>query len=317
MTSGQPAPSVDERDTSLGSSAASPSRRVVLLGGGAGIASLVLPAASAAASTSSFGPQPFTYATSDRTVAAWLPFDSGDASQYAANDGAGVEAKRIATGGLAAFLTQAGTPTSVGEDRTSVDDPELSGMDTGEATPTFGEWAMRNSATTLDLASAPRLRFTLTVIDGTLTLTTLVLHSVQNMDAGSSFTADANLAAYVRVNGGAAVLRRTVALKASDAFRHIVVNLGLAQVFEAGDSVVVSIYPYAMAEAREVRFAGYFSDPAPVPHTSGDTIDEDRVTGNLQSSGIEANGDGPASWMAAFIGTYTEPPEPGGTGGSE
>jgi len=324
MTSGQPAPSVDERDASLGSSAASPSRRVVLLGGGAGIASLVLPAASAAASTSSFGPQPFTYATSDRTVAAWLPFDSGDASQYAANDGAGVEAKRIATGGLTAFLTQAGTPTSLGEDRTSVADPELSGMDTGEAAPTFGEWAMRNSATTLDLASAPHLRFTITVTkeneedpSGSLTLTTLVLHSVQNMDAGSSFTADANLAAYVRVNGGAAVLRRTVALKASDAFRHIVINLGLSQVFEAGDTVVVSIYPYAMAEAREVRFAGYFSDPAPVPHTAGDTIDEDRVTGNLQSSGTEENGDGPASWMAAFIGTYMEPPEPGGTGDPE
>jgi hypothetical protein len=79
----------------------------------------------------------------------------------------------------------------------------------------------------------------------------------------------------------------------------------------------VSIYPYAMAEAREVRFAGYFSDPAPVPHTSGDTIDEDRVTGNLQRSGIEANGDGPASWMAAFIGTYTEPPEPESTGDPE
>jgi hypothetical protein len=299
-------------------------RRDLLVGGGLGLASMVLPSASVAASTLSFGPQPFTYGSEDRTVAAWLPFDSGDASQYAANAGAGVQAKRVTTAGLTAFMTQAGSATSVGKDRTSVADPELSGMVTSEATPTFGEWAMRASGTTLDLVNAPHLRFTITVTkeneedpSGSLTLTTLVLHSVQNMDAGSSFTADANLAAYVGVNGGAAVLRRTVALKASDAFRHIVINLGLSQVFEAGDTVVVSIYPYAMAEAREVHFAGYFSDPAPVPHTAGDTIDEDRVTGNLQSSGTEENGDGPASWMAAFIGTYTEPPEPESTGDSE
>jgi len=145
MTSGPSASLVDARVEATVPGSAALSRRSVLLGGSAGIASLVLPAASAPASTSSFGAQPFTYATSDRTVAAWLPFDSGDASQYAANDGAGIEAKRIATGGLTAFLTQAGTPTSLGEDRTSVADPELSGDERTHAEASRGD----------DLTTAP------------------------------------------------------------------------------------------------------------------------------------------------------------------
>jgi len=313
MTSGQPArPVVDRRSAISVPSAAALPRRAVLLGGGVGIASMVLPSAAAAASTLSFGPQNFTYALTDRTVAAWLPFDSGDAAEYGANGGAGVMAKRITTQGITATLTMAGTLTSLDQARSSLVDPEVSGLTTG-TTPTFSEWAMLAGATSLDLANAPHLRFTLTVVEGGLTLTTLLLHSVRNEPAGDASTGDVNLAAYVSApgtGGGAAVLRRTARLRVADGYRHIVITLGLdGRTFTAGDTITVRLYPYATAEARVVRFARFDSDPAPVPLTAGDTIDEERATGNLEGSGTEENGDGPAPWMAAFIGTYTEPPE--------
>jgi hypothetical protein len=279
-------------------------RRDVLAGTGFGIASLVLPAATAAASEQFFGPQAFAYAATDRTVAAWLPFDSEASATYA---GSGVLAKRFSTGGLSAFMTQAGSTTSLGTARASLTDPGISGL---SMDATFSEWAMRNSATTPDLVNAPHLRFTISVVSGTLTLSTLVLHSVRNELAADVSDSDVSLVAYVTATGvadGAAVLRRTATLRVADGYRHIVIDLGLTgTTFVAGGTVVVRLYPYATSVARVVRFARFDSSPAPVALTAADTIDESRSNGNLERSGTGEGGDGAtAPWMAAFVGTYT------------
>ena len=273
-------------------------RREALTASGLGITSLMLPAASAAASSLAFVPSGYTYSAGDRTVAAWLPFDSGVAATYTANSDKGQAAFQITNDGLSAFVTQAGTTTSTGD--ASPDDPEISGA-TVESDPySASAWMMRNSSSTLNLATAPHLRFSVTVNSGSLTLATLVLHSVRNMGGGAG--GPVNLAAYVTAPGDSgATLRRTATLSVADSFRHIVINLGLSDRTFTSGTVTVQLFPYAMSEAREVRFARYDSDPAPQPlRTPQDSFD-DRVLGTLQ----ESSGSGTTNWMAAFIGTHT------------
>jgi hypothetical protein len=305
-------------------------RREALTASTLGIGSLLLPAAGAAASpgTLVFEPSAFTY-TTETTIAAWLPFDSADEDAYErqsqtveAGDGGGepevefefgpgVVARRVDGDGLTAYLTIGGTR---GEDG----DPEVTGKPGGSATspiepidltPSYSEWRMHNSASVNTLETTPHLDFTINVmsgqgdVSGTLTLATLVLHSVSNMSSAPNNAV--NLAAYVTApgeSGAVTVLRRTASIPGGVTNRHIVINLGLSgRSFTGGDAVKVRIYPYATDPARdEVRFRRFNSDPAPQPLTGADQLDAARVNAILDES---------QNWMAAFVGTYVGPPE--------
>jgi hypothetical protein len=287
-------------------------RREALTASTLGIGSLLLPAAGAAASlgTLAFEPSAFAYST-ETTIAAWLPFDSDDPAAYAVQAdeiGPGVVAKRVDRDLLKAYLTIAGTP---GEDG----DPQVTGRDGGLATspnepidltPSYSEWRMRNSSSSITLGTTPHLRFTISALTGrngagTLTLATLVLHSVSNISSAPNNAV--NLAVFVTApgaNGAETVLRRTASIPDGATDRHIVINLGLSgRSFTGGDSVTVRIYPYATESARDVRFRRFNSDPAPQALTAADAVD-DRVNAILDSS---------SDWMAAFIGTFDPPPD--------
>ena len=276
-------------------------RRTALSASALGITSLVLPAATAAASSLLFEPSALTYGASDTAIAGWQPFDSDDPVEYSANGGAGVLAERIDRDHLTAYLTVAGANDPAG-------DPQVTGLD---STPlSFSDWDMQNGSSGVTLETSPHLRFTISVAagGGTLTLATLVLHSVRNMAGGSN--SPVNLAAYVTApaeGGGDPVttLRRTASILSSSVYptsqstRHVVINLGLAgRSFAAGDTVTVRVYPYATAEVRQVRLNRYSSDPAPTAHTAQDAKDPDRVNATLETAN---------DWMAAFVGTYTAP----------
>jgi hypothetical protein len=291
-------------------------RRAALTGAALGIGSLALPSATAAASSpssapTSFSPSAFTY-TNEVPIAAWIPFDSADPASYSAEDGAGVIARRIDRDRLQAFLTQAGTPTSttaaLGD--AALGDPEVRGSLQGTG-GTSSSWRMRNSSSSLALEVTPHLRFSLSVDGGTLTLATLVLHAVSNLaiGAGGGSGSAVNLAAYVTapsVTGDGTqvtTLRRTAALPAGepgDTGRHLVINLGLAGRSFSTGTITVRLYPYALAEAREVRFGRFTTDPEPLPLTAADAVDGEVVNRVLESE---------TDWMAAFVGTYQGPPE--------
>jgi len=267
-------------------------RREVLAVSSLGIAALALPSAVAAASGLSFVPDAASY-DGDELVAAWLPFDSG-ADVYG---GSGVGASGRIAGELTAHLTQAGT--TVSRSNFNPADPEISAVTTGG---TYSEWKMRNSSSTLDLATSPHLQFSIGVSDGSLTLATLVLHSVRHMGVGGD-TALANLAAYVSTDGFVtSALRRTASLTVAASHRHIVINLGLAgQTFTAGQAVTVRIFPFAMPASRDVRFGPYNSSPAPEPlDASVDSLDPTVVNAPILSVG--------PNWIAGFVGKYTPAP---------
>jgi hypothetical protein len=312
-------------------------RREALTASTLGIGSLLLPAAGAAASpgTFVFEPSAFTY-TTETVVAAWLPFDSADEAAYGIQStaldpddeeseveqefGPGVVARRVDRDGLKAYLTIGGTGGENG-------DPEVTGKPGGSATspifepidltPSFSEWRMHNSVSVITLEATPHLDFTINVMSGqggasgTLTLATLVLHSVSNMTSAPNNAV--NLAAYVttapKVGAAQTVLRRTASIPDGTTNRHIVINLGLSgRSFTGGDAVTVRIYPYATDPARdEVRFRRFNSDPAPQALTAADVVD-DRVNAIL---------DGSQNWMAAFIGTYDPPPDSQGSDGPQ
>lgn len=262
-------------------------RRGVLTASALGITTLALPGATAAASTLSFEPAAASYDAADALVAAWLPFDT-DADVYG---GPGVAADGILTG-LTAHLTQAGTTVSRGN--LNPVDPEITAVDSSS----YSEWAMRNSSQSLDLAASPHLQFSVGVTSGTLQLATLVLHSVRNM-AGGDNTELANLAAYVSTDGFVtSTLRRTASIGVGVSFRHIVINLGLSsQTLTSGQTATVRVYPYAMPNARNVRFAPYNSDPAPGPLVGSlDALDPTRVNAQIGATG--------PNWIAGFVGRY-------------
>jgi len=279
-------------------------RREALTASTLGIGSLLLPAAGAAASlgTLAFEPSAFAYST-ETTIAAWLPFDSDDPAAYAVQAdeiGPGVVAKRVDRDLLKAYLTIAGTP---GEDG----DPQVTGRDGDLATPpTYSEWRMRNNSSSITLGTTPHLRFTISALTGrngagTLTLATLVLHSVSNISSAPNNAV--NLAVFVTApgaNGAETVLRRTANIPDGATDRHIVINLGLSgRSFTGGDSVTVRIYPYATESARDVRFRRFNPESPPQALTAADAVDG-RVNAILDSS---------SGWMAAFIGTFDPPPD--------
>jgi hypothetical protein len=269
-------------------------RRGVLIGGGLGVAAMVLPSAAAAASGLSFVPTAASYGENDELVAAWLPFDSG-ADVYS---GSGVAASARVASDVTAHLTQAGTTTS--RSNFNPVDPEISALTTGG---TFSEWKMRNSSSTLDLASSPHLQFSIGVSEGSLTLATLVLHSVRHMGVGGEGALLANLAAYVSTDGFvSSALRRTANVAVGSSFRHIVINLGLSgQTFSAGQTVTVRIFPFAMPDARDVRFGPYDSDPAPAPlDSSVDGLNPTVVNAQVDSTG--------PNWIAGFVGQFEPDP---------
>jgi hypothetical protein len=266
-------------------------RRELLAVSALGIGSFALPSASAAASSISFVPDAASY-DGDELVAAWLPFDSS-ADVYG---GSGVGANGRIASQVTAHLTQAGT--TVSRSNFNPVDPEISGIGP------LSEWTMRNSSSTLDLASSPHLQFTIGVTSGSLTLATLVLHSVRHMGVGGD-TALANLAAYVSTDGFVSSdLRRTANLTVASSHRHIVINLGLSgRTFTAGQTVTVRIFPFAMPNARDVRFGPYNSSPAPEPlDASVDGLDPTVVNAPIFAQG--------PNWMAGFVGQFEPPPTP-------
>jgi hypothetical protein len=301
-------------------------RRTALTVSAAGISTLLLPAGAAAASELTFTPAAFAYDVStDRPVAAWLPFDAADPDSYTANNGQGVAALTIARDGLAAHLTQAGTTTSASSSTTGLGDPEVRGTSGAAASePTVdpdppneliqstdghSTWHMRNSrsrADTLGLAGPPHLSFSITVNSGTLRLATLVLHAVRNVEPSPGVTPPTlNLAAYVTAPGvadGAPMLRRTASL-ISDGARHIVINLGLQDRTFTGGTITVRLYPVATPDPCEVRFERFDPDSEPQPLTDADTVRTGGVSGAPDvdvNSGLMDR----RNWMAAFIGSY-------------
>jgi hypothetical protein len=266
-------------------------RRELLAVSTLGIGSLALPSATAAASGPSFVPSAVSYDGNDKLVAAWLPFDAG-ADVYG---GSGVLASGRISSQVTAHLTQAGTTTS--RNNFNLANPEISGLSP------LTEWRMRNSSSTLDLASSPHLQFTIGVSSGSLALATLVLHSVRNMAGGVD--EPANLAAYVSTDGFvSSALRRTANVAVGSSFRHIVINLGLSeQTFIAGQTVTVRIFPFATPNARVVRFGPYNSDPAPGPlDDSVDVLNPTVVNAEVDSIG--------PNWIAGFVGRFTPPLTP-------
>jgi hypothetical protein len=268
-------------------------RRELLTVSTLGIGSLALPSATAAASGPSFVPSAVSY-DGDVLVAAWLPFDSG-ADVYG---GSGVPASAsVDPLRLPAHLTQAGT--TVSRSNSNPVDPEISALGTNGS---FSEWKMRNSSSTLNLATSPHLQFTIGVNSGSLTLATLVLHSVRHMGTGGE-TALANLAAYVSTDGFvSSALRRTANLTVASSHRHIVINLGLSgQTFSDGQTVTVRIFPFAMPNSRDVRFGPYNSSPAPEPlDASVDGLNPTVVNAPIFAAG--------PNWIAGFVGKFTPPP---------
>jgi hypothetical protein len=307
-------------------------RRTALTVSAAGVSSLLLPSASAAASEFSFTPAAFTYGTEDRPVAAWLPFDAADPATYGSSFLPGVAALTLATEDLVARLTQAGTTISADPSPSDLVDPEVRGT-SGTAAPaptgddpddliesTAGDstWHMRNSRSrsdTLILADPPHLRFSITVNDGMLSLSTLVLHAVRNVAPSE---APLNLAAYVSapgVQGGALLLRRTMSLVTGDA-HHLVINLGLQDLTFTTGTITVRLYPFGMSTAREVRFERFDPDDEPTPLTDLDAV---RTGGTSEGRDVNVNAKlvNRGNWMAAFIGTYAGAPEQEDPGGSE
>jgi hypothetical protein len=268
-------------------------RRELLAVSTLGIGSLALPSATAAASGPSFVPTAVSY-DGDVLVAAWLPFDSG-ADVYG---GSGVLASGRISSQVTAHLTQAGT--TVSRSNLNPVDPEISGTTTDG---TYSEWKMRNSVSALNLTTSPHLQFTIGVSSGSLTLATLVLHSVRHMGVGGD-TALANLAAYVSTDGFVSSALRRTANVPVNSNRHVVINLGLSgQTFIAGQTVTVRIFPFAMPTTRDVRFNPYNSDPAPAPlDASVDGLNPTVVNARIVEAG--------PNWIAGFVGKFTPPPTP-------
>lgn len=280
-----------EADVAVESGALPVSRRrairVAATAAALGVTVLVLPQAAAAQSVggANVTPAAFTFDEElDRPVAGWLPFDAGEAETTHAD---------ATISGLSAALSLGGTKTSLGSGF-ALDDPEVRGLTSATVT----DYRMRNSSSTIDPDGSPHLEFSITVDEGTLSLSTLVLHSVRHMGTGGE-SALANLAAFVSTDGTSWTLRRTASIPVEGSHRHVVVNLGLSSPLGKNTTARVRVFPFSMPNARDVRFGPRNSSPAPTPLTSADTIN-DSVT-NV------AIGETGPNWIAAFIGRYTPP----------
>lgn len=257
-------------------------RRSLLVGAGLGVTAMSLPSSVAAASGPSFEPAAFDYGAGDELVAAWLPFNAGTADY----SGSGVAAD-AALSDLTGNLTQGGTTAS--QLNLNVGDPEISGQNIAVA-----DWNVRNSSGSIDTSTSPHLEFSISVGAGALSLGTLVLHAIRNMDGTG---ASINLAAYVSTDGFAtSTLRRTATLAAGSSFRHVVINLGLAgQTFTTG-TVSVRLFPFLTTPSRPLRLNAFNSSPTPVALTSADTIDAARVNTQIGATG--------PNWIAGFVGSH-------------
>lgn len=295
-------------------------RRTVVGVAGAGIASLVLPSATAAASTlgpavqsglPAYGPAivgSSSSRTADTVLAHWDTFVSGSVAWEgsagwrdatirdvaALPDRVGIVESpqlRINTGSATYAGTDVPSPTAG-----TFSDVTGTGSGTG-LSPYYTEFVFNTPGTTLSLSESPYLEWRIEAGAGyRLYVQSLVLHRVRRMGSNP-----VSLAFYASRDGftGESVLLRTATLGTG----LTLLSVSTEQVDLVTSSLQVRMYPYAMTAPETLRFRNY-------GYTGGVTaLDPTRDSTDTTYQGTTT--DFPDA-MAAFIGQVLEDPIPPG-----